>query len=135
MIYLTKKMQFSASHRIYNPNFSDEENTKIFKNCANKNGHGHNYSLEVTVAGNPNPKTGYVIDLKDLKEIIQKEIIDLVDHKNLNVDVKELQNIIPTSENLVVLFWKLLENKIPNAKLYKIKLSENENSSVEYFGN
>ena len=135
MIYLTKKMQFSASHRIYNPNFSDEENTKIFKNCANKNGHGHNYSLEVTVAGSPNPKTGYVIDLKDLKEIIQKEIIDLVDHKNLNVDVKELQNIIPTSENLVILFWQLLENKIPNAKLYKIKLSENENSSVEYFGN
>ena len=127
-------MQFSASHRIYNPNLSNEENTKLFKKCANPNGHGHNYILEVCVTGEQNPLTGYVIDLKDLKNIIQSEIIDLVDHKNLNVDVKELENIIPTSENLVILFWKLLENKIPNAKLYKIKLSENENSSVEYFG-
>ena len=128
-------MRFSASHRIYNPNLSDDENTKLFKQCANQNGHGHNYILEVCVSGKPNPLTGYVIDLKDLKNIIQNEIIDLVDHKNLNVDVKELKNIIPTSENLVMLFWKLLENKIPNTKLHKIKLSENENSSVEYFGN
>jgi 6-pyruvoyltetrahydropterin/6-carboxytetrahydropterin synthase len=128
-------MRFSASHRIYNPNLTDDENTKIFNKCASPNGHGHNYVLEVTVVGEPNHLTGYVIDLKQLKEIIQKEIIDLVDHKNLNVDVKELQNVIPTSENLVALFWKLLDNKIPNAKLYRIKLLENESSSVEYFGN
>jgi 6-pyruvoyltetrahydropterin/6-carboxytetrahydropterin synthase len=134
MIYLTKTMHFSASHRIYNPNLSNEENTKLFKKCANPNGHGHNYILEVCVTGEPNSLTGYVIDLKDLKDIIQSKIIDLVEHKNLNVDVKELENIIPTSENLVILFWKLLENKIPNAKLYKIKLCENENNSVEYFG-
>lgn len=135
MIYITKTMKFSASHRIYNPNFSDEENFRVFKQCANTHGHGHNFILEVCVAGEPEKTTGYVIDLKELKEIIQKEVIDLVDHKNLNVDVKELAGIIPTSENLVVLFWNLLYDKIPNARLYKIKLSESETSSVEYFGN
>jgi len=104
MIYLSKTLTFSASHRIYNPNLSDEDNQRIFKNCANPHGHGHNFTLEVVVRGKINPDTGYVIDLKDLKQIIQKEIIDLVDHKNLNIDVKELNGIIPTSENLLMVF-------------------------------
>jgi 6-pyruvoyltetrahydropterin/6-carboxytetrahydropterin synthase len=127
-------MHFSASHRIYNPKFTDAENTRIFKQCANPNGHGHNFILEVVVCGEPNPDTGYVIDLKELKCIIQSEVIDLVDHKNLNIDVPALQNVLPTSENLVVFFWQLLADKIPSGKLYKIKLSESEHSSVEYYG-
>jgi 6-pyruvoyltetrahydropterin/6-carboxytetrahydropterin synthase len=135
MVYLTKIMHFSASHRIYNPNFTNEENNKIFGQCANINGHGHNYELEVIVAGEPNPDTGYVIDLKQLKDIIQKEIIDKFDHKNLNIDVKELDGIIPTSENLVILFWNILENKFPNSNLFRIRLSENFTSRVEYYGN
>jgi 6-pyruvoyltetrahydropterin/6-carboxytetrahydropterin synthase len=134
MIYITKAMKFSASHRIYNPNLSEEENFQLFKQCANKNGHGHNYLLEVSVKGNINKNTGYVIDLKELKCIIQREVISLVDHRNLNIDVTALKDVIPTSENLVILFWNLLENKIPNAELYKIKLCESDTSWVEYYG-
>lgn len=127
-------MEFSASHRVYNPNLSDEMNAQIFKKCANKNGHGHNFTLEVTVVGDVNPSTGYVIDLKELKNIIQKEVIDILDHANLNFDVEGLKNIIPTSENLAIFIWDILKNKIPNASLYKIKISESKTSSIEYFG-
>jgi len=104
MIYLTKILSFSASHRVFNPTLSDEENYELYQECSNPNGHGHNFVLEVVVKGEINSNTGFVIDLKILKQIIQKEIIDLVDHKNLNLDIKELNGIIPTSENLVLLF-------------------------------
>jgi 6-pyruvoyltetrahydropterin/6-carboxytetrahydropterin synthase len=134
MVYLTKQMSFSASHRLYNSNLSEEENYKIYNNCANINGHGHNFKLEVSVVGEPDPITGYVINLKELKNIIQKEIIDIVDHKNLNLDVPQLANTIPTSENLIILFWNLLADKFANATLAKIKLSESDTSWVEYYG-
>jgi 6-pyruvoyltetrahydropterin/6-carboxytetrahydropterin synthase len=134
MPYITKTMKFSASHRLYNPGFSDEENEKVFDKCNNFHGHGHNYTLEVTVEGNPNPETGYIIDLKLLKNIIHDEIVSKVDHKHLNFDVDFLKGIIPTVENLAVIFWKILENKLPAGKLYKIKLFETESSFVEYFG-
>lgn len=134
MVYLTKQMSFSASHRIYNPNLSEEENYKIYNHCANINGHGHNFKLEVSVVGEPDPVTSYVINLKELKNIIQKEIIDIVDHKNLNLDVPQLANTIPTSENLIILFWNLLADKFTNATLAKIKLSESDTSWVEYYG-
>jgi 6-pyruvoyltetrahydropterin/6-carboxytetrahydropterin synthase len=134
MIYLTKVMTFSASHRIYNPSLTEAENYRIFNKCASPNGHGHNYELEVVVAGRINNDTGYVIDLKQMKDIIQQEIISKFDHKNLNVDIAELDGIIPTAENLVVLFWNILENSFPEAVLHKIKLSENKTSSVEYYG-
>ncbi len=135
MVYLTKKMTFSASHRIYNPNLSEEENLKLFKKCSNKNGHGHNFVLEVTICGETNPLTGYLIDLKELKEIININVIDKLDHSNLNYDIDFFQNVIPTSENIALFVWQALENKIPNAKLYKIKIAESETSAVEYFGN
>ncbi len=135
MVYLTKKMHFSASHRLYNPLLNEEENLKLFKKCANKNGHGHNFTLEVTVCGEINPKTGYLIDLKELKEIINKNVIELLDHSNLNIDIDFFKNVIPTSENIALFAWKALENKIPNAKLYKIKIAESETSAVEYYGN
>ncbi len=128
-------MKFSAAHRIYNPEFSESENLQMFKQCASKNGHGHNYTLEVVVAGQPHPNTGYLIDLKDLKNIIQMEVIDILDHKNLNADVDFFHDIIPTSENLAVFVWQALDGKIPNVKLYKVKISENDTSSVEYYGN
>ncbi len=127
-------MKFSASHRLHNPNFSDEKNEAVFDKCNNFHGHGHNYTMEVTVEGAPDPQTGYIIDLKLLKNIIRDEIINKVDHKHLNFDVDFLNGIIPTVENLSIIFWKLLEPKLPSGKLYKIKLYETESSFVEYFG-
>lgn len=134
MLYVTRKMQFSAAHRLYNPNFSDEKNEEIYDKCNNFYGHGHNYILEITVAGNPDPDTGYVIDLKRLKDIIQENIIDKVDHKHLNHDVDFLQGVIPTVENLAIAFWKLLESKIYAGKLHRIRLYESDNAYAEYFG-
>ena len=134
MLYVTKKIEFSASHRLFNPTFTDNMNDEIFDKCNNFFGHGHNYTLEVTVAGIPNPKTGYVIDLKKLKRIIKSEVIDKVDHKHLNHDVDFLKGVIPTAENLSVIFWKILDSQITDGKLHKIRLYESENSYVEYLG-
>lgn len=134
MLYITKRITFSAAHRLFNPELSDEENEKIYDKCNNPNWHGHNYVLEITIKGIINPKTGYVIDLKTLKEIVYREIIDKVDHKNLNLDVDFLRGVIPTLENLVVAFWNVLKPKIPSGELYKIKLHESENNYIEYFG-
>ncbi len=134
MLYVSKRMTFSSSHRLFNPTFGDEENNAIFDKCNNPNGHGHNYTIEVTVKGVPNPDTGYVIDLKKLKRIIAIEIIAKVDHKHLNHDVDFLHGIIPTAENLAVIFWRILSSKIIEGELYRIKLYETENSFVEYFG-
>jgi len=134
MIYVTKRVTFSAAHRLYNPNFSDEENAKVFGLCNNILGHGHNYDLEVTVRGDIHPETGMVIDLTRLKEILMKEIIEKVDHKHLNYDVPFLKNVIPTAENLAVKFWEILEDKINDGELYEIKLYESRNNSVTYRG-
>lgn len=134
MTYVTKRQSFSASHRLYNPDLSNSENTKIFGNCSNPNGHGHNYVLEVTVVGIPNPQTGYVIDLKELKRIIHNEIISKVDHKHLNLDVEFLKGIVPTAENMVYQFWKILSPKITSGKLHAIRLYETDNNFVEYRG-
>ena len=127
-------MHFSSSHRLFNPTFSDEKNEEVFDKCNNPNGHGHNYYLEVTVAGQPDPQTGYVIDLKKLKRIMKENIISKVDHKHLNDDVDFFRGIIPSAENMAVIFWRQLEDKITEGKLYKIKLFETDNNFVEYFG-
>lgn len=134
MVYVTKRIEFSASHRLYNPDFSDETNEEIYDKCNNYYGHGHNYILEVTVSGEPDPGTGYLIDLKKLKRILQEELISKVDHKHFNHDVPFMSGIIPTVENIIVAFWKELEAKIPVGKLYKLKLWETENSFAEYYG-
>lgn len=134
MVYLTRKVNFSAAHRLFNPDFTDEENERIYDKCNNPNWHGHNYTLEVTIKGEINPRTGYVTDLKNLKKIINDEIINKVDHKNLNLDVDFLQGVIPTLENLVVAFWNILKPKIIEGELFKIKLYETENNFIEYFG-
>ncbi|HIE80842.1 MAG TPA: 6-carboxytetrahydropterin synthase, partial [Nitrospinaceae bacterium] len=102
MIYITRRLEFCASHRLFNPAFSDEKNAATFGLCNNPNGHGHNYVLEVTVKGEVDPETGMVLDLKTLKKLINEEIVDKVDHKNLNVDVEFLKNVIPTAENIAI---------------------------------
>jgi 6-pyruvoyltetrahydropterin/6-carboxytetrahydropterin synthase len=134
MVYVTRKCHFSASHRLYNPEFSNEKNDAIFDKCNNPRGHGHNYVLEVTVVGQPDPETGYVIDLKKLRDIMEEHIIEKVDHKHLNYDVDFLQGIIPTAENIAVMFWQILESRLPSGKLHSIKLFESDNNFVEYFG-
>ena len=134
MIYITRKGHFSASHRLYNPAWTDERNEKVFGKCNNPNGHGHNYEVEVTVAGIPPRDTGMVIDLKELGEILETEILDRVDHKHLNHDVDFLSNVIPTAENIAIAFWKILEKKLPGGKLHSIRLYESASNSVEYRG-
>lgn len=134
MIYITRKVHFCASHRLFNPDFSDTRNEKVFGICNNQMGHGHNYELEVTVRGEIPKETGMVLDLKKLKDILQREIVNNVDHKNLNHDVDFLKNIIPTAENIAVIFWRILAEKIDNGTLYEIKLFESPNNFVTYRG-
>lgn len=134
MVYVTRREVFSAAHRLFNPDFSDEENDRIYDKCNNTFGHGHNYILEVTVSGKINPATGYVIDLKKLKKIIKENIINFLDHKHLNYEVEFLKGTIPTSENLTVAIWNILKNKIDEGNLFSIKLYETENNYFEYRG-
>jgi len=134
MIYVTRKASFSAAHRLFNPTFSDERNEAVFDKCNNPLGHGHNYVMEVTVRGLPDPLTGYVIDLKRLKDLLDELIIDKVDHKHLNYDVDFLRGIIPTVENLCVLFWQQLDGRLPSGDLHCIKVYESEQNMAEYFG-
>jgi 6-pyruvoyltetrahydropterin/6-carboxytetrahydropterin synthase len=134
MVYVTRKAHFSAAHRLFNPTFSDARNDATFDKCNNPRGHGHNYKIEVTVAGIPDPRTGYVIDLKKLSQLMDELIIDKVDHKHLNFDVPELQGIIPTAENIALVFWSLLERQITEGKLHSIKVFESDNNFVEYLG-
>lgn len=134
MVYVTRKANFSASHRLYNPAWSDEKNNAVFGKCNNPNGHGHNYDIEVTVVGDPPSETGMVIDLKKLGDILEREVVDKVDHKHMNLDVDFLKSVIPTAENMAVAFWKILKPKITEGRLYSIKLYESTNNLVEYRG-
>lgn len=134
MIYLTRRETFSAAHRLFKDGLNDAENFELFGKCSNPNWHGHNYTLEVMVCGKPDPSTGFVIDLKKLKEIIHAHVISKVDHKNLNIDTDFMHGLIPTSENIVVAIWDQLKDKIPSGKLYSVKLYETENNYFEYRG-
>jgi 6-pyruvoyltetrahydropterin/6-carboxytetrahydropterin synthase len=124
MVRITRKIEFSAAHLYNNPKLSAEENRRIFGKCNNPHGHGHNYVLEVTIAGEPDPVTGMVLDLKELKEILQREITDRMDHRFLNYEVPELAGQIPTCENIARVIWKLLEPKIRSGKLDRVRLYE-----------
>ncbi len=134
MIYITRKHDFCASHRLHNSDFSDAKNKATFGLCNNPNGHGHNYVMEVTLSGEVSLETGMVFDLKALKKLVQEEIIDKVDHKNLNVDVDFLSGTIPTAENLAIKFWEVLEPKIQTGRLHEVKLYESERNFVVYRG-
>ncbi|MBE2281309.1 MAG: 6-carboxytetrahydropterin synthase [Ignavibacteriaceae bacterium] len=133
-LYVTRRETFSSSHRLFNPQFSEEKNVEVFDKCANPYGHGHNYVLEVIVFGEIDPNTGYVIDLKLLKQILKENVTNKLDHRHLNYEVDFMSGIIPTAENIAVAIWGQLEDKIPAGKLYSVKLYETENNYVEYKG-
>jgi 6-pyruvoyltetrahydropterin/6-carboxytetrahydropterin synthase len=134
MIYVTRRAEFSASHYFHNPGLSAEENRRLFGKCNNPNGHGHNYTLEVTVAGEVDATTGMVMDLKDLKKLLESEVIELMDHKFLNKEVPVFAAKIPTTENVAVEIWKLLAPKLRSGKLHRIRLYETPDLYVEYLG-
>jgi len=127
-------MRFNAAHRVHNPALSDAENSAIFGKCNNPNWHGHNYTLDVSVEGGVDAGTGYVCDLSKLKDIVEREIIVRVDHRNFNLDVAFMEGVIPTSENIVLAFWKILESKVRPGRLTRLVLWETENNYVEYTG-
>ncbi len=133
-VYLTKRVRFCAGHRLHNPQFSDEENREIFGPCSNPNGHGHNYELFVTVQEDPDPDTGMILNIYRLSSILRTEILDELDHKNLNTDVPWLQGVIPTMENVAFGIWERLERVLPKDMLHEIRLCESENNSVTYRG-
>ncbi len=128
---ITRRVSFSAGHRLYNPEYSDEKNAEIFGDCSNPEGHGHNYILEVTVTGEIDQETGMLINLKEMKKIIQEEIISKVDHKNLNSQVEFMKDLIPTTENLARRIWEVLDKKFKSGMLARIILRETENNFVE----
>lgn len=134
MLYVTRREVFSASHRLDNESLSAEENKEVYDKCNNQYGHGHNYTLEVIVAGDIDPRTGYVIDLKELKKIMHENVISKVDHHHFNYDVDFMQGIIPTTENIAVAVWHQLVDKITTGKLYSVKIFETENNYIEYKG-
>jgi 6-pyruvoyltetrahydropterin/6-carboxytetrahydropterin synthase len=133
-IYLTRRETFCAAHRLHSQELSDEENRNIFGKCNYDNGHGHNYVIEVTVRGRINPQTGMLINLVELKEIILRRICDVVDHRNLNLDIPEFMHLNPTAENMAVVFWKWLAEELSQDLLYEIKLYETGNNWVVYKG-
>lgn len=136
MIYITRKEHFNAAHKLYNPNWSEAKNKEVFGKCCNANWHGHNYDLYVTVKGEINPETGYIANLKEISSIIRKYIIEELDHKNLNVDVPFLKDLIPSTENVAIVIWQQLIAPLSQlgCNLHCIKLYETENNYVEYFG-
>ncbi|PHI20001.1 6-pyruvoyl tetrahydrobiopterin synthase [Lewinellaceae bacterium SD302] len=135
MVYLTRRMRFNAAHKLWVREWSEEQNLATFGKCANKNWHGHNYDLHVTVKGEPDPTTGFVMDAKKLRDIIQAEVIDDLDHSNLNLDVDWLpKDLQPTTENVVIHIWRRLADKVNDGKLHCVKLYETENIYAEYLG-
>ncbi len=134
IVYLTRRATFSASHRLHSHALSAEENARIFGKCNHQNGHGHNYVLEVTLRGAVDPVTGIVINLVELKDIMEEAILLHVDHLHLNMDVPVFSHLNPTAENMVVVFWHWLEKALPPGLLYEVKLHETENNVATYRG-
>lgn len=138
MVHVSRKEHFNAAHKLYNPAWSKEKNVEVFGPCANENWHGHNFELIVTVKGRPDPETGFVIDLKKLSILIRDEVIEKLDHKNLNIDVHFMKDKLASCETLVVEIWKILSPRIPLISkygvLHSIRLYETPRNYVEYFG-
>jgi 6-pyruvoyltetrahydropterin/6-carboxytetrahydropterin synthase len=135
MVLITRKIEFSASHLYHNPALSAEENKRVFGKCNNPHGHGHNYTLEVTIEGEPDPSTGMVLDLVELKGILEKEIMQRMDHRFLNYEVAELEGKIPTCENIAIVIWELLGPKISSGKLHRVRLYESSDLFADCYGN
>jgi 6-pyruvoyltetrahydropterin/6-carboxytetrahydropterin synthase len=138
MIFISRREHFNAAHKLYNPKWGIKKNIEIFGACANENWHGHNYELIVTVKGEPNPETGFVVDLKKLGDLIKSEVIEKVDHKNLNLDVDFMEGKLTSCENLIIEIWKILQpavaNITPYGQLHCLKLTETPKNFIEYYG-
>jgi 6-pyruvoyltetrahydropterin/6-carboxytetrahydropterin synthase len=135
-VYITRRARFNAAHKLWNEHWSAEKNREVFGKCANENWHGHNYDLHVTVAGEAHPDTGYCVNLKDLRDLIKVRIEDVVDHRNLNLDVPWMQGMQTSTENLVVAIWEQLQSEITawGCELHHIRLYETENNYADYYG-
>lgn len=133
-VTVTRRLHFNAAHRVHNPELSDAENKRLYGKCNNPNWHGHNYVLDVSVSGEVDERTGYVMDLGALARLVEHEVLDKVDHRNMNVDVPFMQGINPTTENIIVAIWRILEPQVSPARLTKLRLQETENNFVEYEG-
>lgn len=133
-VTVTRRLHFNAAHRLWNPRWSDEQNARVFGVCGNPNYHGHNYNLDVSVAGDIDPDTGYVLDINRLKDIAQRHVIEALDHKNLNLDVPWFRELNPTAENIAVVCWRVLEPVLRPARLQHIRLWETERNYVDYGG-
>lgn len=134
MVLLTRKAEFSSAHYYYNEAWSQQKNEEVFGKCANRNGHGHNYTLEVTVAGQVDPVSGFVVDLKALKEIIEREVLQAYDHRHLNLEVPEFRSLIPTTENIAISIWNRLQPKIDGAHLKRVRVYETPDLFADYCG-
>jgi 6-pyruvoyltetrahydropterin/6-carboxytetrahydropterin synthase len=133
-VTVTRRLMFNAAHRVHNPDLPDAENERLFGKCNNPNWHGHNYTLDVSVRGPIDPRTGYVIDLGALKQLVRERVVDRIDHKNLNLDVPFMKGIIPTSENIITAMWRELEPAVRPGRLVRLVLWETANNYVEYTG-
>lgn len=134
MILLTRKAEFSASHYYWIDSWTDDENRRVFGKCSNRNGHGHNYTLEVTVKGEIDPDTGFVVDLKELKDVMEREVVSVYDHRHLNLEVPEFKTAQPTTENIAIAVWKRLEGKIAGASLHRVRVYEMPDLFADYYG-
>ena len=138
MVYVSRKEHFNAAHKLYNPEWSREKTIEVFGPCANENWHGHNFELIVTIKGRPDPETGFVVDLKKLSTLIRDEVVEKLDHKNLNVDVDFMQGKLASCEVLIIEIWKILDAKLSSitryGKMHGIRLYETPRNYVEYFG-
>ena len=134
MILLTRKAEFSAAHFYWVQAWTPEENVRVFGKCANRQGHGHNYTLEVTVAGEIDPVSGFVVDLKLLKDILEREVVGVYDHRHLNLEVPDFASAVPTTENIAIAIWRRLAGKIPNARLHRVRVYETPDLFADFHG-
>jgi 6-pyruvoyltetrahydropterin/6-carboxytetrahydropterin synthase len=134
MVYLTRKAEFAASHYYHSPELSAEENARLFGKCNNPNGHGHNYTLEVTVKGPVDQKSGFVVDLKQLKDIMNREVLEAFDHRFLNKEVPEFLTRIPTTEIIAIAIWQRLAPKLNSARLHRVRVYETPDLFADYYG-
>ncbi|HEU4635511.1 MAG TPA: 6-carboxytetrahydropterin synthase [Edaphobacter sp.] len=134
MIFLTRKAEFSSAHFYWVDAWTEEENLRVFGKCANRKGHGHNYTIEVTVAGEVDPVSGFVVDLKQLKDILEHEVVRVYDHRHLNLEVPEFQACVPTTENIAIAIWRRLVDKIPNARLHRVRVYEMPDLFADFYG-
>ncbi len=133
-VYVTRKCEFSAAHYYHNPELSPEDNQRLFGKCNNPCGHGHNYTLEVTVKGEVDSRSGFVVDLRQLKEVLNREVLDALDHRFLNKEVPEFRDRIPTTENLAIAIWNRLQPKFDVARLHRVRVYETPDIFVDFYG-